>query len=254
MEIRGASLYNTYSGGYLNRTQSRSAQAAQSVGPEPVTPVNPAKESKSGSGSAIDVQNAADSGDRKAEKDKSESGSNRFSSKQLSEEDLRKTQELKQRDREVRAHEAAHLAAAGRYATGGASFEYERGPDGKSYAVGGEVGIDTSPVPNDPEATIQKARMIKAAALAPADPSSTDRKVAASAAQMEAEARRDISEQRFAENKKTDSTNNEPVALEPDKENADPAGIGYSAASSYKVVDDISRSEINAVPQIELTA
>lgn len=254
MQIGSASLYNIYSGGYVNRTQSRSAQVSQSVSPEPVTPVNSTKEPKSGSSSAVDVQYAADSENRKAEKDKSESESNRFSSKQLSEEDLRKAQELKQRDREVRAHEAAHLAAAGKYATGGASFEYERGPDGKSYAVGGEVGIDTSPVPNDPEATIQKARMIKAAALAPADPSPTDRKVAASAAQMEAEARQEISEQRFVENKKTDSANNEPVALEPDKENADPAGTGYSAASAYKVVDDISRSEINAVPQIELTA
>ena len=254
MNIGSTSSYNTYSDAYVARTSSRSAQASQSVGPEPVTPVYPAQKSKSAGSNAVDTQNAADSVDRKVEKDKSESESNRFSSKPLSEEDLKKTLELKQRDREVRAHEAAHLAAAGRYATGGASFEYERGPDGKSYAVGGEIGIDTSPVPNDPEATIQKARMIKAAALAPADPSPTDRKVAASAAQMEAEARQEISEQRFVENKKTDSANNEPVALEPDKENADPAGTGSSAASAYKVVDDISRSEINAVPQIELTA
>jgi len=254
MNIGITTPYNTYSDAYITRTQSRSAQAPQSVSPEPVTPINPTKESKSASDNAVNTHNAADPGDRKAEKDKTESGGNHFSSKQLSEEDLRKTQELKQRDREVRAHEAAHLAAAGRYATGGASFEYERGPDGKSYAVGGEVGIDTSPVPNDPEATIQKARMIKAAALAPADPSPTDRKVAASAAQMEAEARQDISEQRLAENRSNDSTDDAPGTAKPDKESRDHADTRYDAALAYKVVDEVSRSGNNAVSPIELTA
>ena len=72
-------------------------------------------------------------------------------------------QRLKQRDIEVRTHEAAHLAAAGQYASGGASFQYVTGPDGKRYAVGGEVKIDTAPVKNDPQATIQKARQIRSA-------------------------------------------------------------------------------------------
>ena len=48
-------------------------------------------------------------------------------------------------DRKVRSHEAAHLAAAGGLAQGGASFSTVRGPDGQMYAVGGEVGIDVSP-------------------------------------------------------------------------------------------------------------
>ena len=63
----------------------------------------------------------------------------------LTEQEVKQVQELKARDREVRAHEAAHLAAAGSLATG-VSFTYQRGPDGVQYAVGGEVGIDTSPV------------------------------------------------------------------------------------------------------------
>ena len=113
----------------------------------------------------------------------------------LDEAELKKVSELKQRDIEVRAHEAAHLAAAGKYATGGASFEYKRGPDGKSYAVGGEVGIDTSPVPNDPEATLRKAQQIQAAAHAPASPSAQDRQVAAQAAAMASQARAEISQQ-----------------------------------------------------------
>jgi len=45
---------------------------------------------------------------------------------------------LKARDREVRAHEAAHTAAAGSLAKGGPSFTFQRGSDGRLYAVGGE--------------------------------------------------------------------------------------------------------------------
>lgn len=110
----------------------------------------------------------------------------------LSESDRQTVQSLQARDREVRAHEAAHLAAAAGLALGGASFTYARGPDGRSYATGGEVSIDVSPVPDNPEATIAKARQIHRAALAPAQPSGQDHAVAASAVQMEAEARTEM--------------------------------------------------------------
>lgn len=106
----------------------------------------------------------------------------------LAPEQMKELQELKARDREVRAHEMAHLAAAGGLATSGATFTYQRGPDGASYAIGGEVKIDTSSG-NNPEDTIRRAQIIRAAALAPAEPSGQDRAVAAKAAQMEAEAR-----------------------------------------------------------------
>ena len=96
---------------------------------------------------------------------------------------------LKATDRAVRAHEQAHISAAGGYAKGGASFSYTRGPDGKLYAVGGEVAIDSSPVPGDPDATIRKARVVRQAAMAPANPSGQDRSVAAAASQMAQEAR-----------------------------------------------------------------
>jgi hypothetical protein len=99
---------------------------------------------------------------------------------------------LKARDQQVRAHEAAHLAAAGGLARGGASYTYERGPDGVAYAVGGEVSIDTSPVPGNPAATLAKAQQVRAAALAPADPSSQDRSVAAAASAMATRAQRDL--------------------------------------------------------------
>ncbi len=101
--------------------------------------------------------------------------------------------ELKKIDQEVRAHEQAHLRAAGPYASGGASFTYATGPDGKQYAVGGEVKIDISPE-SDPEATLRKAEAIQAAAAAPAEPSSQDRGIGAKASQMAHEAQRELAE------------------------------------------------------------
>nr|NJM01125.1 SprA-related family protein [Desulfobacula sp.] len=95
--------------------------------------------------------------------------------------EIKLIEELKKADTKVRQHEMAHIAAGGKYITSGANFSYQRGPNGKNYAVGGEVGIDTAPVPGDPEATITKMRQVKNAALAPADPSSQDLKVAANA-------------------------------------------------------------------------
>ncbi|EGM78715.1 SprA-related family [Rheinheimera sp. A13L] len=97
--------------------------------------------------------------------------------------------ELKARDREVKIHEQAHAAIGGQYASA-PSYEYETGPDGQQYAVGGEVRIDISEIPNDPRATIQKMQQVKAAALAPAEPSGADRSVAAQASRtlMEAQA------------------------------------------------------------------
>ncbi|MBV8659519.1 MAG: hypothetical protein JO142_16990 [Burkholderiales bacterium] len=107
---------------------------------------------------------------------------------QLSQDQQQEVTKLKATDDNVRKHEQAHLAVAGGLATSGASYTYQRGPDGKSYAVGGEVSIDVSPG-NTPEETIKKAEQIQRAALAPADPSGQDRSVAAQAASMEADAR-----------------------------------------------------------------
>ena len=101
---------------------------------------------------------------------------------------------LKSRDTEVRQHEQAHLAAAGGLATSGASYTYERGPNGVDYAIGGEVQIDTAPGAS-PEETISRARIIQAAALAPAEPSGADRAVAAQASLMEQQARAELAAQ-----------------------------------------------------------
>jgi hypothetical protein len=108
-------------------------------------------------------------------------------------------QELQARDREVRTHEQAHVTAGGSLVISGPSYTYQRGPDGRAYAIGGKVQLDVSEVANDPEASLQKSEQIRRAALAPMDPSPQDMKVAASAGQMAARARLDIAVQRREE-------------------------------------------------------
>lgn len=97
--------------------------------------------------------------------------------------------ELVDRDQEVRTHEQAHQAAGGQYASS-PTYQFSMGPDGKRYATGGEVSIDIGTIPGDPEATIAKMQQVRAAALAPAEPSAQDLSVARSAAAKEAQARK----------------------------------------------------------------
>ncbi len=111
----------------------------------------------------------------------------------LSDKEQRELDQMRSRDQEVRTHEQAHGAGAGGLARGGPNYTLTVGPDGKRYASGGHLNIDTSEA-GTPEQTIQKAAQIRRAALAPADPSSKDRQVAAKASQMEAKARRELGE------------------------------------------------------------
>ncbi|MEE2644967.1 MAG: putative metalloprotease CJM1_0395 family protein [Myxococcota bacterium] len=120
----------------------------------------------------------------------------------LAETEIRELETLKARDREVRAHEQAHVAAGGQYIRGGIKYDYQQGPDGKRYAVGGHVNIDLSEAAT-PEQTVQKMRQVRRAALAPAEPSSADRSVAASASQREREAQAEIQELAAEERKTT---------------------------------------------------
>lgn len=114
----------------------------------------------------------------------------------------RQIQELAVRDREVRNHERAHAAVGGLYASS-PRYTFERGPDGINYAVAGEVSISSGAISGDPEATIQKAQIVRRAALAPTEPSAQDRSVAAQAVQLESQARVELqnveTEERIAE-------------------------------------------------------
>ncbi len=104
--------------------------------------------------------------------------------------DIALIRELAARDREVRNHEQAHQTVGGEYA-GAAQFSYQLGPDGKQYATGGEVPIEISRE-NDPSATIEKAEQVRRAALAPAEPSAQDQRVAAVATQLMIEAQAEL--------------------------------------------------------------
>ena len=139
---------------------------------------------------------------------------NALGDKQLTTEEEQQVNELKQRDREVRRHEQAHKAAAGQYASGGPQFEFETGPDGKQYAVGGEVKIDTSNIPNNPEATVRKMQQIRRAALAPGEPSSQDRAIASQAQVAEQKAQAEIRKIDTPQNGQQPSTESEQTEVD----------------------------------------
>jgi len=160
--------------------------------------------------------------------------------KELSDDEKKQVTELKKRDAEVRAHEMAHMSAGGQHVNGGISFEYQTGPDGKRYAVGGEVSIDTSPVPDDPEATIQKMIVVRKAALAPANPSAQDRSVAANASRAIAEARMDLSKEKrgigIADGKSENAGT---------KTGAGSRGFGYTNSGTYDAFSPTSDTTIS---------
>jgi hypothetical protein len=131
---------------------------------------------------------------RVAEGDASRNAQNNALAEELTPQELRILDQLKQTDREVRQHELAHQVAGGAY-TGSAQFQYEIGPDGQRYAVAGEVSVDYGPVTGDPRATIEKMNVVISAALAPAEPSPTDYKVAARARQYLLMAQLELSQQ-----------------------------------------------------------
>ena len=300
MEIGKTLLFNTYSGNTLLRAQSatHNLQAEPETIPDksgvlntPIdtkdvhtaqsheTTANHNSSNNASTQSANADEKSAAKNDNETNEaqstDKKEVSGTSHSNSQLSEEDLKKVLELKQRDMEVRTHEAAHLAAAGKYATGGASFDYKRGPDGRNYAVAGEVGIDTSPIANDPHATLQKAQQIRAAAQAPANPSSQDRQVAASAAQMEAKARQEIAalslEKQASTNqaditeKNDEQTSNDADSINGDKISKTQSTTNYepddtnkmhnkNATSTYEAVDNIDQPKNDIASIIELVA
>ncbi|HEX2961604.1 MAG TPA: putative metalloprotease CJM1_0395 family protein [Ignavibacteriales bacterium] len=146
-------------------------------------------------------ENAKRQGESKTEVNsfgKSVGDSIRISDDARVEKDKKAIEELEKIDRQVQQHEAAHQAAAGELFRG-KSFSYRVGPDGKRYAVAGEVHIDTSAVTLNPKATIAKMERIRRAATAPSDPSAQDMSVAAEAAKIEADAKAQLQQQYFAE-------------------------------------------------------
>ncbi|PZT47574.1 hypothetical protein B6S12_08390 [Helicobacter valdiviensis] len=132
------------------------------------------------------------------ENDKEKENTTTLNGKELEPSEVQYVRKLEQVDRNVKAHEAAHVAAGAGVTRGGASYTYTKGPDGKMYATAGEVPIALEKG-DTPEQTIQNARQVIAAAMAPSDPSPQDYKVAASAAQMEIQARAELAKENTKE-------------------------------------------------------
>lgn len=117
---------------------------------------------------------------------------------------------LKQRDREVRSHELAHAAVGGPH-TGAPSYTFTVGPDGKKYATSGEVSVDLSVIEGDPQATITKLKKVYSAALAPANPSIQDTRVAAQASQLILQAQSELLAQELDNPELANNNNISPV-------------------------------------------
>ncbi len=109
--------------------------------------------------------------------------------------------QLRSIDINVKPHEKAHQAVLGAYAMGQTRYLRVRGPDGRFYAVGGSIKVNTQPIQGNPHATIRKARLIRMAALRPMNPSMQDMRIAVQAYRMEVKAKREVAEEREEERK-----------------------------------------------------
>lgn len=123
----------------------------------------------------------------------------------LTDDQQRQVEKLKERDKEVKTHEQAHLSAAGGLNASAPTYTYQTGPDGKQYAIGGEVSISFTPS-GDPQKNLQEAEAMRNAALAPADPSSQDRSVAQEAEKMIAQAQQEILQEKQGSSNSTATT------------------------------------------------
>ena len=153
---------------------------------------------------------------------------------------LKEVRELAARDREVRSHEQAHVAVGGQYA-GAPQYSLQRGPDGASYAVGGEVPIDVAAIPGDPQATILKMQQVRRAALAPANPSPQDRAVSAQASQTILQARTELSQQQSSATGQADSQ--QPAS---DSDSTDQPRVGDEAVQVYQELAGLEKQASNS--------
>ncbi|MCP4020279.1 MAG: SprA-related family protein [Desulfobacteraceae bacterium] len=241
MNVTAISYSNYSAGGIFNPLPARNDLAGNTE----QSPIQPEIHEDLPDGNIPQVEKSSDPNNTNNNSNPSEDGNQSSAQKekpdaaqsnidpQFTESELRLINELKLTDAEVKRHEMAHVAAGGRYITSGANFSYRRGPDGKSYAVGGEVGIDTAPVPGDPSATIQKMRQIKSAALAPASPSAQDLKIASQASAMATQALSEL----MVEQAKDQAAKNETQAF----------GNSQEAVDSYTKVNDLPEEETSTI-------
>jgi hypothetical protein len=190
LDVRSGSYYRTANDTAANTENTESTQYS----PLTTTDTEAVKQSDIEKSNGTQTQNnqsdKLEIGSKKEDEDKEEEPA-AVVNKELTEDEEKVVEELKETDKKVRSHENAHKAAGGSLVRG-ASYSTTTGPDNKEYVTGGEVKIDMSAVNGDPEATIRKMQQVRRAALAPSDPSAQDRMVAQKASSIEAEARAEL--------------------------------------------------------------
>lgn len=225
----------------LSRAQQAVGRGAETREPARDQALSPGFRETRGStvagGTLIAAQIAASEENPTTEKPGTDPKQSTTTGTELTEQEREQIKELQARDREVRAHEQAHATAGGQYA-GAPEYEMEKGPDGRSYAVGGHVSISTSPVAGDPEATIAKMDVVKRAALAPVEPSGADRSVAADAESKRADARSELNSIRAEERK---------VALEESRDKPESGDTSIPEGDGARAAEQNS-ADASAVP------
>ncbi|MDR1044508.1 MAG: hypothetical protein LBP33_05230 [Candidatus Adiutrix sp.] len=167
-------------------------------------------------------------------------------SRDLTEEEQQQVQAMQERDREVRTHEQAHISAAAGLA-GAPVYEYQTGPDGRRYAVGGHVDVRTSGS-SDPDTALREAEAVKRAAMAPAEPSGPDRAAAARASARINQIRAEKAAQRGQDPEETDqSAGRQSDSFKTENREA-PGGLAAQAHNG----DGFSRQALGAYSAVKL--
>ena len=99
--------------------------------------------------------------------------------------------ELRRRDALVHRYVNSRLGTISGSSMG-PTFEYTRGPDGRSYATRGYVPLGVQEIPNDPQATIANARSVSRLAETPPILSGRDTQVVLEAKELETRARAEL--------------------------------------------------------------
>ena len=212
----------------MNSLSMLSAYTASSVyTPAPTSSVKPNEESSDAKNKLTSASTTGEINDEAIisdeaqallakEKGTTKSESAEKGSKELTPEEQQQVSKLRARDAEVRTHEQAHIAAAAGINASAPTYTYETGPDGKKYAVGGEVSISFNKS-EDPTQNMAKAEAMKAAAMAPAEPSSQDLSVARHAEVIMAEAKQAMSDEQNNSQDTPDREKKEKPATTTDK-------------------------------------
>jgi hypothetical protein len=189
-----------------------------------------------------DLEHSAGKSGNEVEKNSIGSGTS-----ELTEEEKEQLRELQKADREVRAHEQAHRSTAGNLAVGATTYRYETGPDGKRYAVAGEVKIRI-PEGSTPEETIRIARQARRAALAPARPSAQDLAVASEASRKVMYAQAEIISEQTQESSSDQSDRFGKMFLDSEKKDDQFRSIGKPGETSDDAVEEPTRlGDLSAV-------